>query len=121
MSPLVPVVITITVGILAGIIFAGDTVVELIDIRNDAAEVSQTRNQENLRGTYQGSATNIEEMKIQSKWTDASIITAIVVKCDDGTVHTIRLNKTNYTIPGGSIINITSSLISDIESKTASC
>lgn len=105
MIPLIPAIVIAAAFAISMIAYVGSAYLELQDLRGDAATNMQERLQERLRGEYEGSPTNIQQASILSEWTDSSTITGILVKCPDGTTHTIQIS--NVTIQGGSTMSIT--------------
>lgn len=118
MIPLVPALVVAGMFMFGVILYAGDSILELQELRNNAATNTQERLQERLRGEYEGSPTNILQATILSEWTDDSNIIGVMVKCVSGEVYTL---DTDVLVRGGDHVTLDSTLLGDMQSLAASC
>lgn len=93
MIPLIPAIALVGMLTLTLLWYAGTSLFEVHELHGGATTNTQERLQERLYGVYEGTPTNIQDVKILSEWTDDSVITAIVVKCPNGSVFTIEVGE----------------------------
>ena len=118
MIPLIPA-ITVAGAVIIGLItYVGYSHMELQDLRDEAAANTQERLQERLRGEYEGSPTNIQQVTILSEWTDDTRVIGILVKCPSGEMHTIDLDR---TIKGGEAFAIGSTTYNQMQAMAGRC
>lgn len=103
MIPLIPVAVIVGALMVGIIIYAGQTMMEVQELQDQASRNTQERLQEKLHGEYEGSPTSISQVRLFNQWTDESRIIGIMVTCSDGTVHTKDIGD---TIPGGQGISL---------------
>ena len=118
MIPLIPAVVITGAFVVGMVLYAGDAIIELQDLRNDAATNTQERLQERLRGEYEGSPTNIQQATVLSEWTDDTMITGVMVKCVSGEVFTI---DTNVLVRGGELVSLNRTLMDDMQRLASGC
>lgn len=118
MIPLIPAIAIAGAFTFAIIMYAGTSLLELQDLREDAATNTQERLQERLRGEYEGSATNIQQATILSEWTDDTTIVGILVKCPSGDIYTIDVDE---SIRGGETAQLSGTLTQRMEDAAGRC
>lgn len=118
MIPLVPVILVVGAFVFTLILFTGQAILEMQDLRSVASTNTQERLQERLRGEYEGSPTNIQQATILSEWTDESRIIGVMVKCVNGTVYTFDVD---IDVPGGSLYSIPRHTMDQMQTLAGNC
>lgn len=118
MIPLIPAIVIAGAFIFGIIMYAGTSLLELQDLREDAATNTQERLQERLRGEYEGSPTNIQQATILSEWTDDTTIIGILVKCPTGDIYTIDVDE---RVRGGETALLSGTLTQSMEDAAGRC
>ena len=121
MIPLIPAIALVGMLTLTLLWYAGTSLFEVHELHGGATTNTQERLQERLYGVYEGTPTSIRDVKILSEWTDDSVITAIVVKCEGGEVFTIIPNGTDRLIDGGATKQFQQSLLDAMVDKAGDC
>ena len=113
--PAIALAFAIAIGV---ILYAGLSVVEVQELQEAASQNTQERLQEVMFGEYEGVATSPDQAVIVSDWVDNTRVVALVVTCQDGTVHTSNMN---ITIDGGGVHTFNSTELSILGGLAAKC